>query len=106
MSVELLKPVIGFGTSAASMGMGAMMSSRDFKENIEPAEMDTILDQVAATPIYRWNYKGDARRHIGPVTEEAPEMIVDGKILVSVDYMGFMLAAIKALNEKVKQLGG
>ena len=105
-----------FGSSAGGVsgaaGIAAMFggSSRDFKDGIESLTADeyaTILDEVESTPVYRWNYKpefGDSRRHIGPVVEESPAQITEGKMLVPIDYMGFMFGAIKALNEKVKRL--
>lgn len=85
---------------------GSMLSSREFKEEITPVDLDAIMAEIEATPVYSWRYKGDSRTHIGPVTEEAPKGIVsdDGKMLVSIDYMGFMLGAIKALSQRVKQL--
>lgn len=107
----LFGPIMG-GLGAAGgfmQGLGALgaFSSRDFKENIEPANLDTILDEIAATPIYTWNYKpefGDSRRHIGPVIEEASPRISEGKVLVPIDYMGYLFGAIKKLNEKVKAI--
>lgn len=98
----------GFGAlfkGIGSLAGGLFGSSRDFKEKIEPYTGD-VLDMVENTPIYTWYYKGDDQMHVGPVTEEAPEIIVsaDGKALVSINYMGFMFAAIKALNAKVARL--
>ena len=107
----------GLGGSLIQGGLGAagsigaaMISSRDFKDGIEPLtaeEYVSILSEVENTPVYRWNYKpefNDSRRHIGPVVEEAPAQITEGKMLVPIDYMGFMFSAIKALNEKVTRL--
>ncbi len=90
------------------LGAGAgylMKSSRDFKTDIDPYN-DDVLSQVDATPIYTWRYKGRETIHLGPVTEEAPKIIVseDGKALVPINYLGFMFAAIKALNTKVAAL--
>lgn len=99
-------PLAQAGAAAAS---AYMMSSRDFKDDIEVADIDAILDEIESTPVYTWRYKpefADGRRHIGPVTEESPPQIVsdDGKALVGQDMLGFMFAALKALSAKVKQL--
>jgi len=114
----------GLGASLLGGGLGMLgqlgaaaitrmpFSSRDFKDHIDalsPEEYAKVLADVEATPVYRWNYKpelagSDRRRHIGPVVEESPEEIFEGKMLVPIDYMGFMFAAIKALTEKVKRL--
>jgi hypothetical protein len=94
----------GGAAGGASSGLSGMFSSREYKENIEPADIDKFLEELESTPIYEWSYKGDSRRHIGPVTEEAPKVMVDEKMLVPIDYLGFLFGALKALNEKVKRL--
>jgi hypothetical protein len=91
---------------------GLFGSSRKFKEDIDPLkskEYKRILDKLDEMPNYRWKYKrlfGDPRRHIGPVTEESPIEIVtdDGKAIVIQDAIGFMMAAMKGLSKKIKEL--
>jgi hypothetical protein len=97
------------GTSAAS-GIGSMFSSfssRKFKRNIETVDLEAVLTELEQTPVYEWTYNPsfhDSRRHIGPVTEEAPKAIVNEDQLVIPDCVGFLFAAVKALSEKVKKL--
>ncbi len=106
----LQNTLLGGGLGAlGSIGAGFAFSSRTFKEDIEPYSLETILDEIEATPVYSWRYKsefGDPRTHVGPVTEESPRAIVteDGRALVTLDYLGYMFGAIKALTQRVKEL--
>ena len=107
----------GFNIGGVAQGIGAaaggfIVSSTIFKDNLEALETgdyQDILDSLERTPVYRWTYKpefNDERRHIGPITEQAPKEIVteDGMAVVPIDYLGFMMAALKGLQEKVNNL--
>ena len=101
------------GTEAGSAWLAAaMVSSRDYKYNIEEIDSDTekrLLDLVKNLPIYTWKYKGEGdetKSHLGPVTEESPTEIVtaDGKALDTISYMGLLALTVKLLANKVERL--
>ena len=60
---------------------------------------------MAALPITRWNFKGDAATpHVGPMAQDfhaAFALGADDKHIATVDADGVALAAIQGLNEKV-----
>jgi len=102
----------GGGAAAGGAAAAGFFSSQSFKHNLEALEAgdyEAVLESLQQTPVYRWTYKPefqDERRHIGPITEQAPKEIVteDGMAVVPIDYLGFMLAALKGLQDKVNKL--
>lgn len=78
-----------------------MASSRTLKENIEPADAQAVTKKLRDLSIYKWNYKGDKTRHIGPIAEEFQEAfgVGDGLTLHPVDLFGVMLSAVKGMTE-------
>jgi hypothetical protein len=83
-------------------------SDREKKENFEEVDCQEILDKVAELPITTWNYKSDneAIRHMGPVAQDfkaAFELGDSDKTIATTDKAGISLAAIKALNAKLRQ---
>jgi hypothetical protein len=81
-------------------------SDRNGKENIEPVDSREVLQKVAAMPVSRWNFKGDAATpHVGPMAQDfyaAFGLGTDDKHIATVDADGVALAAIQGLNEKVE----
>ena len=81
-------------------------SDRNFKENFAPVSPREVLDKVAAMPISRWNFIGDAATpHVGPMAQDfhaAFGLGTDDKHIATVDADGVALAAIKGLNQKVE----
>jgi hypothetical protein len=77
------------------------LSSRELKEDIVPLEED-MLEKAANLPLYRWRYKGDPVKHLGPIAEEFHETfgVGDGKTIHLADVMGVVLATNKALAMK------
>ena len=56
---------------------------------------------------FRWKEDSkDTGKHIGIIAEEAPKEILsaDGKAVSYSEYLAFLLAAIKAQNEKITEL--
>ena len=46
-------------------------SDRNLKENFAPVNPREVLEKVAALPISRWNFKGDAATpHVGPMAQD------------------------------------
>ncbi len=82
-------------------------SDRDAKENFAPVNPRKMLEQVAALPITRWNFKGDTDTpHIGPVAQDfhaAFGVGPDDKHIATVDADGVALAAIQGLNLKLEE---
>ncbi len=81
-------------------------SDRNLKENFTSISPREVLDKVAALPISRWNFKGDAATpHAGPMAQDfhaAFGLGTDDKHIATVDADGVALAAIQGLNEKLK----
>jgi hypothetical protein len=81
-------------------------SDRNAKENFKPVDPRAVLEQVAALPIARWNYKHDQETpHLGPMAQDfyaAFGVGPDDKHIATVDADGVALAAIQGLNQKVE----
>jgi hypothetical protein len=82
-------------------------SDRNLKENFEPVNSREVLEKVAAMPISRWNFIGDAATpHIGPMAQDFHAAFgtgTDDKHIATVDADGVALAAIQGLNEMLKE---
>ena len=100
--------LIGSGIGAiGTIGAAAMMMSHpDFKENIRPVSDSKLLKLIEKTPVYTWNYKGEARERIGGLTTEMPsEVVTDDKHFVDVvSLLGVHTGAIKALTKEVRSI--
>jgi hypothetical protein len=110
------KPVVqgndnsGMWSMFGALGAAALpliFSSPSLKENIEPLSVprNSIVKKVGRVPVYRWNYKGDARPHIGPMADDwAKEFPGDGKTIHVVDALGAILASIHELDARLENL--
>jgi hypothetical protein len=82
-------------------------SDRNLKENFSPVNPADILDEVAALPIARWNYKNDTSTpHLGPVAQDfhaSFNLGGDERSISTVDEGGVALAAIQGLNQKLEE---
>jgi hypothetical protein len=82
-------------------------SDRNLKEQFQPVNPAEVLARVASLPITSWNFKQDAgTRHIGPMAQDfyaAFNVGTDDKHIATVDEDGVALAAIQALNAKLKE---
>ena len=86
-------------------------SDREKKENFKEVDCDAILKQVEDLSITTWNFKSDkeAIRHMGPVSQDfrnAFQLGDSDKTIATTDKIGVSLAAIKALNSKLKDKDG
>lgn len=81
-------------------------SDRHVKENFRPVDTREVLEKVAAMPIQRWNYIGEAGiPHVGPVAQDfhaAFAVGVDERHISMVDADGVALAAIQGLHQKLQ----
>ena len=107
----------GDGTAGTYISQGGSgwnaMSDRNAKTNFETVDTREILNRLAAMPVMTWNYKSqDASiRHIGPMAQDFNAAFETGdsdksgekRYINSVDADGVALAAIKGLNEVVKE---
>ena len=82
-------------------------SDRNLKENFAPVNGCETLAKVAALPITRWNFRGDAQTpHLGPMAQDfhaAFGLGTDDKHIATVDADGVTLTAIQGLNEKLDE---
>lgn len=85
---------------------GAMSCSHEFKENKEPLDYNDILNKFDSLDIERWNYKGETDKHVGPYAEDFNGAfdLDGGQFISQIDLFGVMMASIKALSAKVKEL--
>jgi hypothetical protein len=89
-------------------GVWTDVSDRNAKEHFTPVDSKKVLEQVAALPITRWNYKAEQAsvQHIGPVAQDfhaAFDVGQDDRHLSALDGNGVALAAIQGLNQKLTQ---
>jgi len=82
-------------------------SDRNLKENFAPVSPREVLEKVAALPISRWNFIGDAATpHVGPMAQDfhaAFRLGTDERHIATVDADGVALAAIQGLNQKLSE---
>jgi hypothetical protein len=94
-----------FGPAAVVAG-----SSRDFKTDKTPIDEDEVLEKVASLPVEAWRYKSElgltTEPHVGTYAEDFKESfgLGDGKTLNLVDTTGVLMASVKSLSKKVKNL--
>jgi hypothetical protein len=100
-------PLVGAALPAGS-GSWSLLSDREVKANVKPADGSAILSLVAELPISTWNYAGQdpSVRHIGPMAQDfhaAFGVGEDDRHISAVDADGVALAAIQALYRLVKE---
>jgi len=82
------------------------VSSRSFKTDNEPIDEAEILKRLEGLPIEKWRYIVDDERHIGPYAEDFKKMfgLGDGMTISTIDAIGVLMASVKALSTKVREL--
>jgi len=81
-------------------------SDRNRKEQITDISYPKILQSIKEMPIYAWQYKGQDRRHIGPMAQDfhhAFNLGDDDKSIAAIDSDGVALAAIKAQQSIIEK---
>lgn len=111
--------VVGALGGAALGNPAAFGSSKDFKDQIGEVDPDDILEKVEALPVVEWRYHNGTRlgidqsKHIGPYAEDFNALFgtgvdngidVDTSQIHVADATGVLIAAVKALSARVKQL--
>jgi hypothetical protein len=96
-------------------GVYSALSDKNMKKNIKP--LSPVLDIVRRLPVYSYNYldsKDDDRRVIGLMAQDVqpyfPELVYQRydreitKPVLTMDYSGFGVVAIKAIQEQQKMI--
>jgi hypothetical protein len=103
----------GMGGGGGGMDMGSIMgivgmfSDRNVKENFARVNVDDVLVKLNAVPVSAWNYVFEPGvKHVGPMAQDFNSVfgVGAGVTINPVDVFGVMLAAIKALTEKITVL--
>ena len=87
-------------------------SSREIKQDIrafDEVDYSYSLEKMKATPVFRYRFKRtgiDSKQRIGVIAEDCPPDILDetGKAVSMLDFMGFLLAALKAQQTQIEAL--
>ncbi len=82
-------------------------SNRNKKKDFETVSNQEILDKVLDLPLAEWSYKHDDNgvRHFGPMAQDFADAFGLGKDrehIATIDVGGVSLAAIKGLNESMR----
>jgi Chaperone of endosialidase len=96
-------------------GVYSALSDKNMKKNIKP--LSPVLDIIRQLPVYSYNYvdsKDDDRRVIGLMAQDVqpyfPELVYQRydreitKPVLTMDYSGFGVVAIKAIQEQQKMI--
>lgn len=102
------------GGVTSLIGLLSMFSSRAMKHEIDVADTEEALAQLAKLPIAIWKYRNDIEGvsntdpmdHIGPYAEDVQQLfgIGDGVRISMIDLHGIGLAAIQELLKRVVAL--
>ncbi|WP_062269491.1 tail fiber domain-containing protein [Endozoicomonas arenosclerae] len=98
--------------TVASIAAMAMMSERKKKTNIKPRTDDQDMADVRKIENHEYDYKpgmsGGRREqgHIGPMADDAPASISDGKTIDLGDMNSLGLGAIRDLDKRLKKIEG
>ncbi|MEM7309683.1 MAG: tail fiber domain-containing protein [Planctomycetota bacterium] len=100
---------MGSGAHVTAGGVWTNASSRTLKENFVPVDARSVLQQVRALQLTRWNYRteDDGVVHLGPMAEDFFEAFGLGASAVSIgtiDANGVALASIQALATENAEL--
>jgi hypothetical protein len=98
-------------------GVYSALSDKNRKKNVRP--MPPVLDMISQLPVYSYNYidsKDDDRRMIGLMAQDVqqyfPELVYqryDRELtnpVLTMDYSGFGVLALKAIQEQQKIIDG
>lgn len=98
----------GNGAHVTNGGIWTNGSDENSKTDYTAIDKRAILDKVAALPVTQWRYKGEPEdvKHIGPTAQDFMAAFGLGESdrhIGTVDEIGVALAAIQALDAKVKE---
>jgi hypothetical protein len=95
------------GQDTCPVGCPACVSDRNLKRDIEPVDVQAVLEALARMPVSTWSYKSDDPlvRHMGPMAQDFRATYGLGntdKSYNPVDAHGVEMAAIQALYARVQ----
>lgn len=85
------------------------VSDRNAKKNFRPVDTRAVLEELAAIPVQRWNYKWESDGevpHLGPMAQDFKSAFFPGRddqSISTMEFDGVELAAIQGLNRKVEE---
>lgn len=113
MPSQLPQTVAGLGTLGLGIGSLIAACSKGWKEGKAPVDYQKVLELMEQLPVELWRYKtdavdGGATQHIGPYAEDFHALfgMGDGKTIQVIDAIGVLMASVKALAARVKELEG
>lgn len=92
------------GAGLLASAFAPFFSSEKLKD--KGPEPRGVADKIARMDVPTWNYKGDPKRHVGPMAEDMRDEfgVGDGTMIEPVDAVGVLFAANKDLAKRVKTL--
>jgi hypothetical protein len=101
----------GSGSVGAELAAGAtswtMLSDRNRKKDIRPADCVVILDKLMAIPISQWHYEwedSNTTSHLGPMAQDFKAAFYPGRDdtgITTLEADGVALAAIQGLSKQL-----
>jgi len=93
----------------AGSGSWSTLSDVNRKIDFAAVNTDAVLERVARLPVYTWSYigEGEGVRHIGPTAQDFRAAFGLGdsdRSIATVDLDGVNLAALKALEQRVRAI--
>lgn len=93
----------------AGSGSWSTLSDVNRKTDFSVVSPDAVLERVAELPVYTWSYIGEAEgvRHVGPTAQDFRAAFGLGdsdRSIATVDLDGINLAALKALEERMRAI--
>ena len=85
------------------------ISDRNAKKGIQPVDGAVVLEKLAQVPVSQWHYKWEADNatpHLGPMAQDFITAFYPGrddKSISTLEFDGVEMAAIQALNQKLKE---
>lgn len=78
-------------------GLNSISSSKDTKEGVTPITDKEVDKGLRELPLFKWRYKGEKTKHMGPIAEDFKKIfgVGDGKTLHLADVMGVTLASAR-----------
>jgi len=113
MRINTSAPTNALDTSGTVIG--AQTSTRDTKQNIDDySSYDEALSMIVNAPLHTFRYKNEvsgygedsplAKTRIGFIADEVDDMFMVGNVIDQVSINGLLMASIKAMNLKTKDL--
>jgi len=84
-----------------------MLSDRNAKKDIQPADCKAVLNTLAKIPIAQWRYNWESSSNspnLGPMAQDFKHAFFPGRddrSITTLEFDGVELAAIVALNQKL-----